>query len=85
MSESTGHHEIPKEELTESNFSPVRTCTGTYGVAELVEFKGTGGQVSCTRACLRLEVMLTLEFLKDLDCVRVKVGELSGPLDLDPL
>ena len=48
MSDTANVHEIPKEELMESNFSPIRTCSGAYGVAELVEFKGTGGQVGCT-------------------------------------
>lgn len=37
---------IPKDELKEENFNSVRTCAGTYGSAEVVQFRGTGGEVS---------------------------------------
>ena len=39
-------HTIPRDELKAENFTLIRTCQGDYGSAELLEFKGTGGEVS---------------------------------------
>lgn len=73
---------IPKEELKEENFTTVRRCAESYGEsAEIVEFKGTGSEVSQQLRSVGCKIFSDL--LQNMDCVRVKVGEREGPLDLD--